>query len=146
MVETVSGWVKCKILRIVKDMYHEIKFCVKHLNSYSDFFSYSVGLRQGEVISPVLVSLFLEDLELFLQDKVSTGNLIDDIVLILLLFADDMVLFGNSPENLPKNLNLLHNYCKQWGLEVNDSKTKIMAFRKRGNQKLLVSNFPQSWR
>ena len=81
--------VKGKILRIVKDMYDEIKSCVKHLNSYSDSFSYSVGLRQGEVISTVLVSLFLEDLELFFQDKVSTGILIDDIVLILLLFADD---------------------------------------------------------
>ena len=34
----------------------------------------------------VLVSLFLEDLELFLQDSINSGLLIDDLVLICLLF------------------------------------------------------------
>ena len=40
---------------------------MKHCNKFSDFFEYAVGVRQGEVISPILVSLFLEDLEMFLQ-------------------------------------------------------------------------------
>ena len=64
------------------------------------FFQYSVGLRQGEVISPILVSLFLEDLELYLQNRAESGLLIDDIVLSILLFADDMVILGKSPEEL----------------------------------------------
>jgi len=38
--------------------------------------------------------LFLEDLELFLQDSINSGLLIDDKVLIILLFADDMAIFG----------------------------------------------------
>jgi len=29
------------------------------------FLGYAVGVRQGEAISPILVSLFLEDLEMF---------------------------------------------------------------------------------
>ena len=40
-------------------------------------------------MTPVLVSLFLEDLELFLQDSINSGLLIADLVLIILLFADD---------------------------------------------------------
>ena len=82
-------------------------------------------------MSPVLVSLFLEDLELFLQDSINSGLLIDDLVLIILLFADDMAIFGKTPEDLQHNLDLLLDYCNTWGLEVNASKTKIMVFRKR---------------
>ena len=112
-------------------MYQSVKSCVKHCNSFSDFLEYSIGLRQGEIMSPVLVSLFLEDLELFLQDSINSGLLIDDLVLIILLFADDMAIFGKTPEDLQHNLDLLLDYCNTWGLEVNASKTKIMVFRKR---------------
>ena len=49
-----------------------------------------------------------------------------------MLFADDMVIFGKSPQELQNSLNLLHTYCLKWGLEVNTAKTKIMVFRKRG--------------
>ncbi|KAH3733781.1 hypothetical protein DPMN_040215 [Dreissena polymorpha] len=121
-----------KLLRIIKSMYENVKSCVKHCSSYSDYFNYAVGLRQGEVMSPLLFSLFVEDLEMFLQNDVSSGLSIDDIVLILLLFADDMAIIGKSPAEVQKHLDLVSNYCKCWGLKVNTDKTKIMVFRKRG--------------
>ena len=124
-----------KLLRIIRDMYSKVKSCVKQCNSYSDYFEYAVGLRQGEVISPILVSLFMEDIELFLQDGDNSGLIIDDIVLILLLFADDMAVIGRSVEELQNSLDLLYTYCNTWGLEVNTDKTKIMVFRNRGQIK-----------
>ena len=39
---------------------------------------------------------------------------------------------GESVSDLQNSLNLLHTYCKKWGLEVNTLKTKIIVFRKRG--------------
>ena len=60
----------------------------------------------------------------------------NDIVLIILLFANDMAIFGNNPEDLQNNLNVLHDYCNTWGLEVHGDKTKIMVFRKRGRLKI----------
>ncbi len=36
-----------KMLRVIRDMYSKVKSCVKSCNTYSDFFNYSVGLRQG---------------------------------------------------------------------------------------------------
>ena len=60
--------INAKMLRIIKDMYNKVKTCVRGCNSYSDFFDCVVGLKQGEVISPMLFSLFIEDLELFLQN------------------------------------------------------------------------------
>lgn len=92
-----------KMLRVIKSIYEKVKSCVRSRNNFSDFFEYSVGLRQGEVISPILVSLFLEDLELFLKEKVDSGLLIEDRVLILLLFADDM-------EQIRKNYKIILIY------------------------------------
>ena len=65
--------IQSKMLRIVKCMYEKVKSCVKSCNNFSDFLGYSVGLRQWEVISLVLVSLFLEDLELYLQKGAESG-------------------------------------------------------------------------
>ena len=121
-----------KLLRIVRDMYSKVKARVKHCNTYSEMFECAIGLKQGEVMSPILFSLFLEDLELFLQNDGNAGISIDEICLILMLFADDMVIISQSVSDLQKRLDLLHEYCLMWGLEVNSDKSKIMVFRKRG--------------
>ena len=122
-----------KILRVIKSMYENVKSRVKHCGNMSEIFEYSLGLRQGEIMSPVLVSLFLEDLELSLSNRRNAGLSINDIYIMLLLFADDMVLFGESPRDLQNSLDSLLDYCNLWGLEVNSTKTKIMVIRKRGH-------------
>ena len=51
---------------------------------------------------------------------------------ILLLYADDIVIFANNSEDLQNGLDLLHDYCSKWKLTVNINKTKVMIFRKGG--------------
>jgi hypothetical protein len=46
----------------------------------------------------------------------------------ILLYADDTVLFAKSAEGLQNALNAFHTYCKQWKLNVNVDKTKILFF------------------
>ena len=43
-----------------------------------------------------------------------------------LLYADDMVLLATSAEGLQRQLDLLQQFCQQWGLTVNTVKTKLM--------------------
>ena len=104
-----------KMLRIVKAMYSSVKCRVRHLNTYSDFFEVAVGLKQGETMSPVLFSLFIEDLEMYLQTKPDSGININDVNLILLFFADDMVILAETPEDLQSSLDNLYQYCRMWG-------------------------------
>ena len=52
---------------------------------------------------------------------------------MLLLYTDDIVLFGKSPENLQKSLNILEEYCERWKLTINTMQTKIVVFRKGCN-------------
>ena len=116
--------INAKLLRIVRNMYANIKSCIKSCNSFTEYFKCAIGLRQGEVMSLVLFSLFIDDLELFLQDSVNCGMTFDDITLIILLFADDMAIIGDSPMGLQNSLNLLKTYCNTWALEVNIQKNK----------------------
>lgn len=122
-----------KCLRVIRDMYSQVKNCVKHCDSYSEFFDCAVGLKQGEILSPIIFALFLEDLELFLQENNSSGLSLNDVTFILMLFADDMAILGNSVADLQNSLDLLSRYCLKWGLEVNTDKSKIVVFRKHGN-------------
>ena len=103
-------------------MYSKVKSCVRLHGGLSDSFEIPVGLKQGEIMSPLLWALFIEDLELFLQGDFNSGIQIDELEIILLLFADDLVIFGNSPKDLQNSLNKLYEYCQTWGLEVNTQK------------------------
>jgi len=68
---------------------------------------------------------------MYLQNRLDSGICLNDICLILLLFADDMVILSLTPEDLQLSLNNLSEYCVKWGLEVNVAKTKLVVFRKR---------------
>jgi hypothetical protein len=51
------------------------------------------------------------------------------------MYADDMVLFTESPESLQHLLNTLHTYNNEWKLTLNVDKTKIMVLRIWGKVK-----------
>ena len=72
-----------KMLRKIKNMYFQVKSCVKCCNTYSEYFECAIGLKQGEVISPILFSVFLDDLELFLQNGNDSGLSLDDLTFII---------------------------------------------------------------
>jgi len=47
----------------------------------------------------------------------------------LLLYADDSVLFSQTPEGLEIGFNILQEYCNTWKMEVNVGKIKVIVFR-----------------
>ena len=69
--------------------------CVKDMGSVSVLFESNVGLFQGEITSPILFPLFLNDIEMHLQDNINMGITIDQLSIYLVLFSDDTgVTFG----------------------------------------------------
>ena len=54
------------MFNIVYHMYQNIKFCVPSEGKLSDFFVSNVGVRQGENFSPLLFSIYVDDLEHYL--------------------------------------------------------------------------------
>ena len=75
----------------------------------SIFFDSLIGLKQGEVLSPLLFSLFVEDLEMFILNRDSCGITLEENTVILLLFADDMVILQKHQRTYKKALILYRN-------------------------------------
>ena len=57
-----------------------------------------IGLKQNEVMSPVMCSNFVKEIELQLPSKVESNIQIKIVMLIMSLFADDMAIFANTSE------------------------------------------------
>lgn len=101
-------------------------------NMLSDFFDNKHGLIQGEVLSPILFSLYMNDFEnWFIEDNIVPCEF-RDLALFLLMYADDMVLFAETAEGLQEMLDSLSRYSHNYGLTVNTDKTKVLVFRNAG--------------
>ena len=101
----------------------------------------SAGLRQGGKSSPILWNLFFNDLEKDLRNhNVSEyefdPNFLPSLFFLLLLFADDLVLIGNSPEDLQEKIDILLNYAGKWGLKFSVNKCKILEINNPFLQKV----------
>ena len=113
-------------------MYTTVKVCVKIDGFYSEQFKSSVGLMQGEVLSPILFSLYVNDFEMEFLCKGNVPYEVQELSLFVLMYADDMILFSESTKGLQDMLDTLLLYTCKWGLTVNIAKTKIMVFRNGG--------------
>ena len=133
-----------KILRVIRNIYLAAKSCVLTNDfTLTDLFSIHLGVRQGENLSPVLFALFLNDLQDFLaKDLKGLETILKEAVscnmdtqyieklknLFILLYADDTVLFSETPNVLQTGLNTLKVYCDLWKLKLNIRKCKIVIF------------------
>ena len=150
----INNNIKGIFFRVIHNMYQNIKSCVQAIHTdseptqselntetpthqkYSDFFECNIGVRQGENLSPILFSLYLNDLEAFLTEKQNTGidlsTLTDELTpllkLMLLLYADDTIIISDNAAALQKCLDDFMQYCNNWKLNVNIDKTKIVIF------------------
>lgn len=96
------------------------------------YFSSVAGVLQGESLSPFLFSMFLNDINEYLKNDPNVGITIFDFFMLLILFADDMVLLSETKKGLQKGLDKLYDYCNDWGLSVNVEKTKCLVFKNGG--------------
>ena len=117
------------IFSVIRSLYSQIKVCVKHNGQLTDYFNSTSGLLQGEVMSPILFSFYVNDFEMhFLHENCPSVD-IQLINLFLLMYADDTVIMSETREGLQNMLDALVSYTKKWNLTVNIDKTKIMVFR-----------------
>lgn len=124
-----------KCLNIIKNIYEQSKSKITTVEGSSAFFPCNSGVRQGDNLSPFLFTMFLNDLEHYLHQHdagITVDYTNDDISvylkLFVLLYADDTVIFSDSPEDLQKSLHIFENYCYKWKLKINTEKTKVIIF------------------
>ena len=129
MTMGVSG----KILDCIKNIYDGCKCGVDVNGHITKWFSSNFGVRQGDALSPTLFGLYINDLVNSLKEG-SQGITIEELVIVCLLYADDLVLISESEEDLQNMLNIVHDWCLKWRMKVNVSKSKIVHYRVRGHE------------
>ena len=81
-------------------------------------FDQEFGLKQGCVLPLTLFFILMTDLANMLEYS-SIGANISSKLINCLLFADDVVLIAESPEELQELLNISNAFANKWNLKFN---------------------------
>jgi hypothetical protein len=97
-------------------------------------FPVTTGLKEGSVLSPLLFSIFVADIEEQVLGPTAQFNFLhgdcyfEGLLVNGLMFADDLVIFARSERALRARLKLLEKYACAKKLVVNTGKCEIVAF------------------
>jgi hypothetical protein len=124
---------------------------VRTAGGLSPCFQARRGLKQGCPLSPTLFGLYIDDFEAAVMAAARRGEQLDllqladsDSPVPPLLYADDTTLLATSAAGLQRQLDLLQQYCEQWGLTVNAAKTKLMLLSGRRTQQAALETAQQA--
>lgn len=112
--------------KMIREAYRKVESAVLVDGGHTRWFEVGLGVRQGDVMSPVLFLIFMEELVTRMKRE-CVGMKIEEKILSLLLFADDIVLMAEKKEDLEKQMEVLGKWSKEWRMDVNEGKTKVMV-------------------
>ena len=102
-----------KLLRILKSMYCKLHSCVQSSAHFTEFFPCNVGTRQGCILSPVLFSLFINELIVDIKANCPNGIFITQDIsdIFALLYADDIANCADTVFSLQQQLQHIEMFC-----------------------------------
>ena len=116
MLKLARMGIEASLFRTIKDYYFNRKAIVKIGTTHSDPFATRTGVIQGEPPSPELFKIFVHELSLLLNEVSVHIPSLNGKNISHLLWADDLFLNALSPEGLQNLLNILYEFCLDWGL------------------------------
>lgn len=112
------------LIRITMEFLKNRNFSVKINNNFSDSITIPAGLPQGSVLSPLLFSLYVNEIP-FAQHT--------DIA----MYADDTAIISTSMQKftankyLEEHMNHISTFYNKWKIKINADKTKLIHFSRK---------------
>ena len=125
-------WKCMKEFKIPNKLINTCKTCVQKTRSavriegtLSSFFENKTGLKQGDPLTQTLFSLALQKV-IQSTKMVPSGIKIGKKQLNILAYADDIALIGKNEVEIRKLFVEMENIARNFGLWINEEKTKCM--------------------
>ena len=130
MLKLYRTGIKKSIFKIILSMFENVYSCVKSQGQSSDWFPILQGTRQGQVMSPYLYLVFINDL-MDKLDQSPYGLKINDTGYSCPTSADDMVLSSLTKNGLEKLMSICHNNSIHEKYTYNANKCNVVVFNER---------------
>ena len=117
------------LITIIQKIYKENIIRVNAGNGISeDSRAITQGVREGCPLSPVLFSLYLDEVITISLKKLNSSKYFKQLIFDTLLFADDQFVISDTEDNLQNAVYLLCNISKEYNLEIATKKKKVFGF------------------
>jgi len=117
---------------MLQKMYADTRLRVRVDSGFGPDFESSIGVKQGDPLSPLLFGLYIDRFVSFLNQRCPVGDVFcEDEPVQVLLYADDMVLVTHDPKLLQSYLDVLKTFCEATKMTVNAGKSEVMVFFKQ---------------
>ena len=113
-----------KFYNTLKNMYSNSCAYIKLSGHLSEKIKTCKGTEQGHPLSPDLFKKILWDLSNLLD--LENCPKLSETSISHLLWADDLIMLSLNMETCQKQLDILGKFCQEWGIEINEIKTKVM--------------------
>ena len=119
-----------KFYNNLRSLYSGNVSCV-NMNGYlSEWFDISMGVRQGDTLSPTLFGIFIDDMVNDIKD-LDKGIPISESKLSILLYADDVAIMAENENDLQTMLNQVSKWGHKWHIKFNNQKSQVVHYRKK---------------
>ena len=116
-----------KYVQLVQDMHEESKTMVRCALGTSESFKVKVGLHQGSALSPFLFAVIMERIRDEVRREPSWT----------MLFADDIVICGETREEVKRRLECWRYVLERRGMKVSRSNTKYLCVNGENDKKIV---------
>lgn len=121
-----------EFLDYLRDLYED-SWTTLSLEGASLLVQPTVGVRQGDPLSPLLFNLMLDEYLQSLDPNI--GYRSQQLQLDGMAFADDLLVFASTPKGLQQRLDGLHAFLGARGLKINTEKSFTVSIVPSGREK-----------
>ena len=125
------------LITIIKSLYEKATSAVLFNRNTGDWFRTTVGVRQGCLLSPTLLNVFLEKIMTDALENHEGTVRIGGRIITNLRFADDIDGLAGKEEEKENLVKTVETASTAYDIEISPEKTKIMSNKSNGLTKTI---------
>ena len=115
------------MIRVLQSLFDHNNSSMVNQGSRSEPFPNEYGLLQGSTLSPLLYAMFINDLPELLRQVCNKKDMLGSTIIASFMYADDIALVANDPQQLKQMLDICEAYSMQNGVEFAPNKCEIIS-------------------